>query len=217
MRRYDLLIFDFDGTLADSFPFFIEVFDTLADAHHFRRLDRTRLDELRGADLPQIMRHVGLPRWKLLPVAMHFRALMAQHIGRIRLFDGVSAVLHGAAADGVRLAIVSSNSEANVRAVLGPDASLFGHFECGAALFGKRRRLRRVVQRSDVPATRVLCVGDELRDIDAAHAEGLDFGAVAWGYTRPETLRARAPQLMFGSVAEMAALLGQTCVTASRS
>jgi phosphoglycolate phosphatase len=204
MRDYDLLIFDFDGTLADSFPFFLEVFDTLADAHHFRRLDRSRLEELRGADLPQIMRHVGLPRWKLLPVAMHFRTLMAQSIGRIRLFDGVPGVLRSAAADGVVLAIVSSNSEANVRAVLGDDARLFTQFECGAALFGKRRRLRRVVQGSGVSGERVLCVGDEVRDIDAAHAEGLDFGAVGWGYAKPEALRARAPKLMFGSVAEMA-------------
>ncbi len=204
MRRYDLVIFDFDGTLADSFPFFLEVFDTLADAHHFRRLDRSRLEELRGADLPQLMRHLGMPRWKLVPVAMHFRTLMAQSIGRIRLFDGVPDVLHAAAADGVLLAIVSSNSEHNVRAVLGEDARLFSHFECGAALFGKRRRLRRVVKSSGVPGERVLCVGDEVRDIDAAHAEGLDFGAVEWGYARPEALRARAPKLMFGSVAELA-------------
>ncbi|MBB3220280.1 HAD hydrolase-like protein [Pseudoduganella umbonata] len=208
MRHYDLLIFDFDGTLADSFPFFLEVFDTLADAHHFRRLDRSRLEELRGADVPQIMRHVGLPRWKLLPVAMHFRTLMAQSIGSIRLFDGVPDVLRSAAADGVLLAIVSSNSEANVRAVLGDDARLFAHFECGAALFGKRRRLRRVLQGTGVADERVLCVGDEVRDIDAAHAEGLDFGAVGWGYARPEALRARAPKLMFGSVEEMAVHLG---------
>ena len=207
MRRYDLLIFDFDGTLADSFPFFVDVFDTLADSHRFRRLDRCRLDELRGADLPQIMRHVGLPRWKLLPVAMHFRALMAERIGEIRLFDGIDGVLRDAARRGTRLAIVSSNSEANVRAVLGAEASLFFHYECGAALFGKRRRLRRVVHASGMAGDRVLCVGDELRDIDAAHAEGLDFGAVGWGYTTPDALSARAPALMFGTVAEMAARL----------
>ncbi|QBE64112.1 HAD hydrolase-like protein [Pseudoduganella lutea] len=207
MRHYDLLIFDFDGTLADSFPFFLEVFDTVAEAHSFRRLDPSRLDELRGADLPQIMRQLGMPRWKLLPVAMHFRTLMAQSIGRIRLFDGVPGMLRNAAADGVLLAIVSSNSEANVRAVLGEHARLFCHFECGAALFGKRRRLRRVVQGSGLASERVLCVGDEVRDIDAAHAEGLDFGAVAWGYAKPEALRARAPKLMFGSVADMAAQL----------
>ena len=202
---YDLWIFDFDGTLADSFPFFLEIFDTLADTHHFRRLDRADVDMLRACDLPQLMRHLGLPRWKLVPVALQFRSLMAQHIASIRLFDGMREVLHELALRGARLAIVSSNSESNVRAVLSDDARLFTHFECGAALFGKRRRLRRVVQGSGVPDARVLCVGDEVRDILAAHAEGLDFGAVCWGYNRPEALQALAPRLMFRSVAELAA------------
>jgi phosphoglycolate phosphatase len=156
MRRYDLLIFDFDGTLADSFPFFVEAFDTVADTHRLRRLDRSRVDELRGCELPQLMRHIGLPRWKLLPVAMQFRALMAQDIASIRLFDGVRELLRAEAARGTVLALVTSNSEPNVRAVLGDDARLFAHVECGAALFGKRRRLRRVVQASGVPPERVL-------------------------------------------------------------
>jgi phosphoglycolate phosphatase len=207
MRHYDLLIFDFDGTLADSFPFFLEVFDTLADRHRFRRLDRSKVDELRGCELPQLMRLIGMPRWKLLAVAMEFRALMEQNIARIGLFDGVRELLRAEAGRGTRLAIVTSNSLTNVRAVLGPDARLFTHFECGAALLGKRRRLRHVVQASGVSRERVLCVGDETRDLLAAHAEGLDFAAVGWGYAKPEALLARAPQLMFGSVAEMAALL----------
>jgi phosphoglycolate phosphatase len=207
MSRYQLLIFDFDGTLADSFPFFLDVFDTLADAHHFRRLDRDRLDVLRQYDLHQMMQHVGLPRWKLLPVGMHFRALMAQNIARIRLFDGMREFLRAAAANGTRLAIVSSNSEENVRAVLGADADLVRHYECGVALFGKRRRLRHVVRSSGLAPERVLCLGDEVRDIEAAHAEGLAFAAVAWGYTAPEALQARAPRHVFASVAAMEAQL----------
>ncbi|NVE00763.1 HAD-IA family hydrolase [Massilia sp. BJB1822] len=205
--RYQLLIFDFDGTLADSFPFFLEVFDTLADAHSFRRLERGNLETLRGYDLGQIMRHLGLPAWKLLPVARQFRSLMAQHIARIQLFEGMRELLRALAAEGHVLAIVTSNSEANVRAVLGEEARLFTHFKCGAALLGKRRKLRRVIADSGVAREQVLCVGDEVRDIEAAHAEGLDFGAVSWGYARPDVLQARAPKLLFSSVAEMAVLL----------
>lgn len=207
MRQYDLLIFDFDGTLADSFPFFLDVFDTLADAHRFRRLDRARLDELRGLDTVQLMAHLGLPRWKLLPVAVHFRALMAARIGEIALFDGMRDVLRAVAAHGTRLAVVSSNSEANVRRVLGADAGLFGQYECGAALFGKPRKLRRVAQACRVDGARVLCIGDEVRDIEAAHAAGMHAGAVGWGYARADVLRSRGPQRMFDTVADLASLL----------
>ncbi|MGB9991671.1 HAD-IA family hydrolase [Pseudoduganella rhizocola] len=207
MSRYQLLIFDFDGTLADSFPFFLDVFDTLADAHGFRRLERDRLDVLRHYDLRQMMQYVGLPRWKLLPVGVHFRSLMAQNISRIQLFGGMREFLRAAAAKGVQLGIVSSNSEENVRMVLGEDAGLFRYYECGAALFGKRRRLRHVLRRSGVAPDKVLCLGDEVRDIEAAHGAGLDFGAVAWGYTAPQALQARAPRHVFATIADMRATL----------
>ena len=62
---YRLAIFDFDGTLADSFPFFLSVFNTIADRHAFRRIDIEHAGELRHYSVRQMMDHVGLPAWKL--------------------------------------------------------------------------------------------------------------------------------------------------------
>ena len=206
--KYKLVIFDFDGTLADTFPFFLDVFDILADTHGFRRLDRQQLDTLRSFDARRMMRHVGLPMWKMPRVAMHFRALMAQHSHRIALFDGIAAMLQELAGRGVALAVLTSNSEQNVRAILGPDnAALIAHYACGVSLFGKRSKLRHLLAKTGTGREQVLCVGDELRDIDAAHGERLDFGAVAWGYTHPEALRARQPAHVFSRVEEIAAAL----------
>ena len=44
---YRLAIFDFDGTLADSFPFFVAVFNQVADQHAFNRIHPEELDALR--------------------------------------------------------------------------------------------------------------------------------------------------------------------------
>jgi phosphoglycolate phosphatase len=132
---------------------------------------------------------------------------MAQNISRIQLFGGMREFLRAAAAKGVQLAIVSSNSEENVRMVLGEDAALIRHYECGVALLGKRRRLRHVLRCSGVEPDKVLCLGDEVRDIDAAHGAGLAFGAVAWGYAAPEALQAHAPRHVFGTIGAMASAL----------
>ncbi len=201
--KYKLVAFDFDGTLADSFPFFVEVFDTLADAHGFSRLDRSNMDAWRGHDAKRLMQHVGLPMWKFPKVAMHFKSLMAANIARIRLFDGIDACLQELSASGAALAVVSSNSIGNVRTVLGPQAALFGHFECGVDLFGKHHKLRRLLTRSGLQPHQMLCVGDELRDIEAARAEGLPCGVVAWGYSRFDALLAQLPDEAFGSVGEL--------------
>ncbi len=205
---YKLIIFDFDGTLADSFPFFLEAFDSVAERHGLRRLSPAQLEALRDQDTRQLMRALALPLWKLPAVALQFKALMAQHIGRIALFDGVPEALALLARQGALLAIVSSNSRANVCAVLGPHtAALFSHIECGVPLLGKRARLRRLLALTRTASHEALYIGDELRDVEAAHAERLDFGAVAWGYARVDALRARLPKLVFSSVPQLAAVL----------
>lgn len=207
-NAYQLLIFDFDGTLADSFGFAVEAFDILAEAHGFQRLERGNLAALRGKDVRQLAAHVGLPIWKLPRVLAHFRQLMAAGIDRIALFEGMREVLIALAGRGVTLALVSSNSEQNVRTVLGPQAALFSHYACGASLWGKARKLRQVVAAAGVPAAQVLCIGDETRDCDAARRAGLDFGAVSWGYADPQVLRACAPARLFTSVSELIEQLG---------
>jgi phosphoglycolate phosphatase len=206
--RYRLAIFDFDGTLADSFPWFLSVVNVLADEHGFRRIEEHELETLRGQGARQIVAHMELPAWKMPRVALRMRQYMARDIGRISLFPGVDRLLRELAGRGVRLAVVTSNSIENVRQVLGPEsAALIHHYECGASMFGKRVKLRAVLRRAGVPAAEALCIGDEIRDLEAARAEGIPFGAVAWGYTTPEALRAHAPEEVFESVEEIAGKL----------
>ena len=207
--RYRLAIFDFDGTLADSFPWFRGVMNRLADEHRFRRIEDHEVETLRGQSARQLVERLGVPAWKLARIARGMRKHMAREIGQIALFPGVDLLLRGLAVRGVRLAIVTSNSIENVRQVLGPqNAALIQDYECGASIFGKRPKLRAVLRATRIPAAAAICIGDEIRDLEAARAEGIAFGAVSWGYTNPETLRALGPQEMFGSLEEILDRLG---------
>jgi phosphoglycolate phosphatase len=201
-----LLIFDFDGTLADSFDCFLDVADAVADRYHFDRLDRGDVAGLRALDLRQMMKRHRVPMWKLPLIVRHARILMARDLARIRMFAGMREVLAQLAAAGVTLAVVTSNSRANVLHVLGPTtASLFSELVCGVSLFGKARKLRQVLRRTGIPAAQALFVGDEIRDAAAARAAGIAFGAVAWGYTRLDLLQAQAPARSFEHVEDLAA------------
>jgi phosphoglycolate phosphatase len=121
--RYKLAIFDFVGTLADSFPFFLSVFNTIADRHGFRRIDPDRADSLRHYSTREMMTHVGMPTWKLPLASKTFMAMMKESAASIRVFQGIAGALAGLAGSVVQLAVVSSNSEHNVRLVLGPELS----------------------------------------------------------------------------------------------
>lgn len=201
---YRLAIFDFDGTLADSFPFFVSVFNRIADEHGFRRVDGEEAQQLRHHDTRTIMRHLGMPAWKLPLASRSFIGLMRENAARIPLFDGIHEVLHTLSREGVRLAIVSSNSEQNVRLVLGPAlGGLFQHYECGMSVFGKAARIRKVVKQAAVPAAHALYVGDQAMDAEAARKVGVAFGAVSWGYAPIEALRRVGPEREFGTPAEL--------------
>jgi len=195
--RYALAIFDFDGTLADSGDWFLSIADDLADRFKFRRVAPGEVEALRGRTTRDVIRHLGIPRWKLPAMGRYVHARLAEQIDRIALFDGVTDVIHTLADAGVRIAVVTSNSEHNARAVLGPLADRVEMFECGASLFGKAPRYRKVLRRTRISREATLSIGDETRDIAAARKVGIAAGAVLWGYANREVLLRCEPDMVF--------------------
>jgi phosphoglycolate phosphatase len=72
-------------------------------------------------------------------------------------------MLEAVRACGVRIAVVSSNDEQNVRRVLDGAAAHVGHFACGASLFGKAGKIRGVLKALRVEPAGAILVGDEAR------------------------------------------------------
>jgi phosphoglycolate phosphatase len=201
---YQLAIFDFDGTLADSFPFFLSVFNTVADRHGFRRIDTARAAQLRHYGARQMMDHVGMPAWKLPAVSRTFMAMMKDSAASIPLFGGIPGALRHLAAQGVLITVVSSNSEHNVRAVLGPElAALVARFECGMSIFGKASRIRAVLEHCGIKPREAIYIGDQGTDAEASRKAQVAFGAVHWGYATIEALRAAGCDVEFATPLEL--------------
>ena len=204
---YALAIFDLDGTLADSFPWFLRTINDVADHFGFRRVRDEDIEGLRHAASREILTHLEVPLWKLPAIARHARRLKAEAASEISLFAGVETMLRTLAENGVQLALVTSDSEANAREKLGPAAALFAQFDCSASLFGKAAKFRRVIRRAGVAPGKVISIGDEVRDIEAARAVGIACGAVCWGYAAPAALRALGPDHVFERMDEIVSTL----------
>ena len=108
---YDLAIFDFDGTLADSFPVFLDAMDEAAARYGFRAIDRRELDLLRGYSAWQLMDHIDVAMWQVPMIAQFVRRLMAERTDAVALFPGVHEALEDLARRDVTLPIVSSSTE----------------------------------------------------------------------------------------------------------
>jgi phosphoglycolate phosphatase len=155
-----------------------------------------------------------LPAWKLPLASQTFMALMKENAAGIPLFAGIDQALRALAQAGVRLAIVSSNSEHNVRQVLGPQLeALIGQYECGMSIFGKASRLRSVLRHSNVDACNAIYIGDQGTDAEAARKAKVPFGAVRWGYATIEALRQHNPAHEFDSVPALAAIGGPVVIS----
>ena len=204
---YSLAIFDLDGTLADSFPWFLRTINDVADRFGFRRVADEDVEGLRHASSREVLSRLEVPLWKLPAIARHARRLKAEAAAEIALFAGVDTMLRTLAENGVQLALVTSDSEANAREKLGPAAALFSHFDCSASLFGKAAKFRRVMRRAGVKPAKVIAIGDEVRDIEAARTVGIACGAVGWGYAAPAALRAHGPDHMFDQMDEIVSTL----------
>lgn len=199
--KYRLAIFDFDGTLANTQVFFAGIFNEIALRHRLRQIDPAEVESLRHLNVRQMMQHIGLSRWKLPWVTRSFLKAMHLKADEIALFPGVEDLLQSLHRESISLAIVSSNSEKNIRRILGDGSShLFSQFQCGVSIFGKARRIRKVVRSFCSSQDQAIYIGDQTTDAEAAKSCNVAFGAVSWGFETAETLSKSEPDVLFDSV-----------------
>jgi phosphoglycolate phosphatase len=202
--KYKLIIFDFDGTLADTYPWFTQVLNEVADKYKFKKVAESEYEKLRGYDTNEILKYLGVPLWKMPMITNHMRKLMTKDIHQISLFEGIDNLLQCISNKGVILAVVSSNSYENVCQILGAEnAALINYYECGVSIFGKQAKLKKILSKSGVLHKESIYIGDEIRDIEAAKNVNIAFGGVSWGYNKVKSLKRHSPSEIFNTVDEI--------------
>lgn len=203
-----LAIFDFDGTLADSLPWFVGVLDEVAARHAFRKVDEALATRLRALDTLAILKELGIPLWKVPAIARDLRARKMAAVPPVPMFAGAREMLEALWRRGTTIGIVSSDSEGSVRRTLGAELShLVSHFNCSASIFGKAAKLRQVASAARTPPSAAVYVGDETRDAEAAAKATMRFGAVTWGYSTRDVLLAHRPTFVFDRMEDIPLLL----------
>jgi phosphoglycolate phosphatase len=213
-KQYKHIIFDFDGTLADSGTVMLKVFNSLADKYGFSRLDMETYRQLSSLPVKQRLKILKIPFYRTIrlgKVQTDFNRQVWAYLDEIRIFDGMEEVLDGLRKSGYVLSILSSNLADNVIGCLkrhGIDC--FQSIHTSAKLFGKDKVIRRYLKRNALSRGEVLYVGDELRDIEACRKSAVDILAVTWGLDGREALEASKPAYVAYECGDILKLLRRT-------
>ena len=202
------VLFDFDGTLGDTFQLGFEILNILAPEFGFRPLPAEDLESARDLSTRGLMKHLGIPRMKLHKIARRGTEEITKRIDTVQSFSGVPEMVRHLHESGFRLGILTSNSEPNVRAFLkAQDLEHFDFIQSSSKLLGKGAVLRRLMKKHHLKPREIFFVGDELRDIEAAQETGVHIAAVTWGYNSRMALEAAAPDYIFDTPGEVSAFL----------
>jgi len=203
-----LVIFDFDGTIADTFDAGVMILNKLAGEFGFRPLHPKDLEKARDMRTHQLVRFLGVPARKMSRIARRGSEELHSCIQSIQPLRGMPEALRELRRLGYSLGIITSNTELNVNIFLrNHGLELFDFIRCSSKLLGKARMIRSVIRRQHVHAVDILFVGDETRDIEACQRVGIRIAAVTWGYNSRRSLVAMKPDFIFDDPQELVSLL----------
>ena len=202
--NFRCVIFDFDGTLANTLPETLIILNELAETYGFRKLSEDDLAKVKMMSLVQFIRFLGIPAWSVPKLLTTGKRMLTERLDGIDPFPGIPEVLVELKTRTRHLGILTSNSVANVeRFNKAHDLEHFEFVSSAKKLLGKAKYLKAIMKTFSLKHDEVLYVGDEIRDIEAAHAVEIPVAGVTWGYNTAEALEGAMPDYMIHSPHEL--------------
>ena len=195
-----LIIFDFDGTICPSYRLLIAQVNLLAGEYHLRKIGNEEIEDFRDMSPKKMMQTLGLSTVKLPFFLRKIRRNAQKQLLELKPVEGITEVLLELKSQGYSLGILSSNSEENVLLYLQRyKIDIFDFVFTGNNIFGKDKHLKSILKKIklDPQGKKVVYVGDEIRDMEAARKAGLINVGVSWGYNSLNLLRQSQPQFLF--------------------
>jgi phosphoglycolate phosphatase len=189
------IIFDFDGTLANTLEAGLLIVNALADRFGYKKISSEEAKRLQGMAPKEILKEVEIPLWKLPFIARAVRKQLAAQMSFLDLYPGILVALQNLKNQNCRLAILTTGSLENANVFLRQRQleNFFEFVHAESNLFGKGRILKKLLKKYGIRPECAIYVGDEVRDIDAARQAGVKSAGVVWGVNSKEALAKQRP------------------------
>jgi phosphoglycolate phosphatase len=195
-RHYDLLIFDWDGTLCDSIGWIVECLEVSAKAASLPIPPRAKARSVIGLSLGEAMDTLfpGQPKAAIDTLMGHYRKhYHSRSLVHLSLFEGVPDLLFQLREEGFKLAVATGKARSGLDPMLVATGltTMFHATRCADETASKPHPMmvEELLSELQVTPKRTLLIGDSLHDLHLARNAGVDAVAVAAGAnTRDELL-----------------------------
>ena len=202
--KYKYVIFDFDGTLADTEEANFVIYQKLAEKYNLRSITMDELGHLKKMHAREVMAYIELKKRYLPFLLKKGKSLLTQDIKNIRLCKpDIFHTIGKLKEMGIKTAIITTNSKTNVKLFLEAHNADVFDLIVSATMFGKESKMKRIVKKKKLSLGEFLYVGDEIRDIIAAKNAGMDIVSVGWGYNTVESLKKYGPDYLIFEPSEL--------------
>ncbi len=184
------LLFDFDGTLVNSFNCVVEKTNLLAKEFNFRKIEDHEIEGLRDMPSRDLIKFLKIPFYKIPKLIYYMRNHLHAEMKNLDPVDNIDQVLEKLSKAGFSLGILTSNSVENVSMWLELHKMnhLFEFIHIESNYFSKKYLLKKTIKKYKIDKSQTYYICDETRDIDAATKNGIKSVAVTWGYNSEQTL-----------------------------
>ncbi|RUO25633.1 HAD family hydrolase [Aliidiomarina minuta] len=208
--RYDLIIFDWDGTVMDSIPRIVSSLQSTAAACRLKIPSMAEIHDIVGLSLPVAVQmlfdcHEEQEQQQIIAVYRDF--YVEKDTTPSPLFAGAETVLQSLKAQGYQLAVATGKARPGLeRAWL---ATNTGHYfsasRCAQEVPSKPdpAMLREILELTQVKAERALMIGDSIHDLNMAANAGVDSLGVTYGVHDAQRLQAAAPRHLINAITEL--------------
>ena len=204
-----IIIFDFDGTIADTVDALVTIANRLALEFGYVPINSQELVLLRNLTAIEIIKYSGVSLFKIPFMVKKVKGELKHKIPELKPIEGINAALIELHHQGYHLGIITSNSQENVNEFLKCHNLdyLFDFIYSGVTIFGKTTIINNVLRQKHFQPESVIYVGDETRDIESAKKANIKVIAVSWGFNSPEALSKQNPDFLIHHPHELLAVM----------
>ncbi|MDQ7988146.1 MAG: HAD-IIIA family hydrolase [Candidatus Dactylopiibacterium sp.] len=208
-RNFDLVVFDWDGTLMDSTAAIAESLQAGCSDLGLPVPTRERAQHVIGLSLAGAVELIapGISEADGRQLVERYRHHFLARDHALVLFDGVREMLAELAAGGYLLAVATGKARRGLDRVL-EQSGLGAYFDatrCADESFSKPHpgMLLELMDALEVAPDRTLMIGDTTHDLQMASNAGVASIALTHGAHPSAALAAESPRVMLGSIAAL--------------